>query len=517
MASKSLKKKTAKPVIKAPKTPAVAGGAAPKQQAYSENGGGGGYPAGPRWDSVTQSNARQILYMGSNVDARRDLRSRDRNVMVRKCRHAERNYGMYNQILNDMVLYTSGDGIRPQSHASTPEAAQAYEEYFTEQAKRIDITNRFSFYQCQGMLVRALIRDGDCFAAKVRNGRDEAKIQIIECHRVGDPADSDRPDRCWDGVQFGEYGEITGYYVYRSDGSSRFMPSNSVMHVVDLTSSSASRGTPLLQHSVNSLADLDEILEAEKRAVKDQSEVTRVLNKAGGFIDDNMAAELGGGDRCYNGMVEQAGGKLIVLEPNEKLEHQESKRPSQTFNGFVTELQRDIAFGSLPFEFVANPQALGGASIRLVTAKAARVFGKYQTVIIDTFCQPTWDYIIADGIAKGLIPDDPKWYVTSWTTPKSVTVDGGRDAANDRADVELGLLSMSELYAQRGLDFRTELQKRADDMNFVIALAKEKGLPVWMLYKPGFNWLQQGQASTQTPTDVADNLDLPPPPEPSNP
>ena len=68
-----------------------------------------------------------------------------------------------------------------------------------------------------------------------------------------------------------------------------------------------------------------------------------------------------------------------------------------------------------------------------------------------------------------------------------MTVDGGRDAANDRADVELGLLSMSELYAQRGLDFRTELQKRADDMNYVIGLAKEKNLPVWMLYKPGFN------------------------------
>jgi hypothetical protein len=214
-------------------------------------------------------------------------------------------------------------------------------------------------------------------------------------------------------------------------------------------------------------------------------------------------------------MVEQAGGKLIVLEPNEKLEHQESKRPSQTFNGFVTELQRDIAFGSLPFEFVANPQALGGASIRLVTAKAARVFGKYQTVIIETFCQPTWDYIIADGIASGAIPDDPKWYAASWTTPKSVTVDGGRDAANDRADVELGLLSMSELYAQRGLDFKQELSKRADDMNFVIGLAKDKGLPVWMLYKPGFNWLQQGQANSQLPTDVADNLDLPPPPNTS--
>jgi capsid protein len=494
MASKSPKKKLGKPSLKAPKKPAAAGAVGPQQQAYSENGSS--YPQNPRWESTTQSNARQILYMGANVDARRDLRSRDRNIMVKKCRYAERNYGLYNQILNDMVLYTSGDGIKPQSHASTPETARAYEQYFAERAKRIDVTNRFSFYQCQGMLVRALIRDGECFAAKVRNSRNEAKIQIIEAHRVGDPADSDIPERTWDGVQFGDFAEIVGYFVYRSDNSSRFMPANTMMHVVDFTSSSAARGTPLLQHSVNSLQDLDEILEAEKRAVKDQSEVTRVLNKAGGFIDDSMAAELGGGDRCFSGLVEQAGGKLIVLEPNEKLEHQESKRPSQTFNGFVTELQRDIAFGSLPFEFVANPQALGGASIRLVTAKAARVFGKYQTVIIDTFCQPTWDYIIADGIASGEIPDDPKWYETSWTTPKSVTVDAGRDAANDRADLELGLLSMSELYAQRGLDFRTEMDKRASDMVHIQNLAKQYGIPFELLFRP-----------TNTPMGTVESVD----------
>ena len=494
MASKSPKKKLGKPSLKAPKKPAAAGAVGPQQQAYSENGSS--YPQNPRWESTTQSNARQILYMGANVDARRDLRSRDRNIMVKKCRYAERNYGLYNQILNDMVLYTSGDGIKPQSHASTPETARAYEQYFAERAKRIDVTNRFSFYQCQGMLVRALIRDGECFAAKVRNSRGEAKIQLIESHRVGDPADSDIPERTWDGVQFGDFAEILGYFVYRSDNSSRFMPANTMMHVVDFTSSSAARGTPLLQHSVNSLQDLDEILEAEKRAVKDQSEVTRVLNKAGGFIDDNMAAELGGGDRCFSGLVEQAGGKLIVLEPNEKLEHQESKRPSQTFNGFVTELQRDIAFGSLPFEFVANPQALGGASIRLVTAKAARVFGKYQTVIIDTFCQPTWDYIIADGIARGEIPDDPKWYETSWTTPKSVTVDAGRDAANDRADLELGLLSMSELYAQRGLDFRTEMDKRAADMVHIQNLAKQYGIPFELLFRP-----------TNTPMGTVESVD----------
>ena len=61
------------------------------------------------------------------------------------------------------------------------------------------------------------------------------------------------------------------------------------------------------------------------------------------------------------------------------------------------------------------------------------------------------------------------------------------------------------------------MEKRAQDMNYIVGLAKQSGLPVWMLYKPGFNWLQQGQANSQVPTDVADNLDLPPAPEPLTP
>lgn len=188
------------------------------------------------------------------------------------------------------------------------------------------------------------------------------------------------------------------------------------------------------------------------------------------------------------------------------------------FNGFIAALERDISMGVLPYEFVSDPSKIGGASVRLITAKAARVFSKYSQVIIDQFCVPTWGYILGQAIADGELPDDPKWNEVSWTTPKSVTVDAGRDAANDRNDVEMGLLSMSELYAQRGLDFRTEMDKRASDMAFIIEKAKSTGIPVWMLYKPDFNWLQQGQNNSQIPADVADNLDLPPPPvDPKNP
>jgi len=64
-----------------------------------------------------------------------------------------------------------------------------------------------------------------------------------------------------------------------------------------------------------------------------------------------------------------------------------------------------------------------------------------------------------------------------------VTVDAGREAANDRADIEMGLMSMSELYSQRGMDFREEMEKRAADMAFIRDLAARNGIPFELLFK----------------------------------
>ena len=459
------------------------------------------------WQSIGVTRARRSAYGAEPRDLRRDLTPYDRLTMVRKCRWAERNSGLFKQILADMCLYTVGDGIKPQSHASTPEMQERYEAYFAEKAKRIDITNRFSFYQAQSILLRGMIRDGDSFAAKVRNGNGEAKIQLMEAHRVGDPLEGKVPEGMHDGIQFGPYGEYIAVNIYRSDGSSRQILAQSMMMVVDQEYASGARGVPLLQHSINSIQDEMEILALEKQAVKDNGDVTRIIKKTGGVLDGDMAGELGAvTNGSYANLANTMGGKLIALEPGEDMTSFQSNRPNATFNGFISALERDISMGVLPYEFVSDPSKIGGASVRLITAKAARVFGKYQNVMIEQFCVPTWGYIIGQGIAEGELPDDPKWNEVSWTTPKSVTVDAGRDAANDRNDVEMGLLSMSELYAQRGLDFRTEMDKRANDMAFIIEKAKTAKIPVWMLYKPDFNWLQQGQLGTQMPEDVADNL-----------
>ena len=437
------------------------------------------------WQSIGVTRARRSAYGAEPRDLRRDLTPYDRLTMMRKCRWAERNSGLFKQILADMCLYTVGDGIKPQSHASTPEMQERYEAYFAEKAKRIDITNRFSFYQAQSILLRGMIRDGDSFAAKVRNGAGEAKIQLMEAHRVGDPLEGKVPEGMHDGIQFGPYGEYIAVNIYRSDGSSRQILAQSMMMVVDQEYASGARGVPLLQHSINSIQDEMEILALEKQAVKDNGDVTRIIKKNGGVLDGDMAGELGAVvNGSYANPPNTMGGKLIALEPGEDMTSFQSNRPNATFTGFIAALERDISMGVLPYEFVSDASKLGGASLRLVTARASRVFSKYQQVMVEQFCVPTWGYILGQAIASGELPDDPKWNQVSWTTPKSVTVDAGREAANDRADVEMGLLSMSSLYADRGQDFRSEMAKRAADMVYIKDLAAQYGIPFELLFRP---------------------------------
>jgi capsid protein len=447
------------------------------------SGFGGSYSG---WQSTMFSNSRRAIFGQAPGDLRQDLTPWNRMAMIRKCRWAERNSGLFKQILNDMVLYSVGDGIKAQSHASTPEMQERYEAYFAEKGKRIDITNRFSFYNCQAILLRGMIRDGDSFAAKVRNATGEAKLQLMEAHRIGDPLEETVViPGIHDGIVYGPYGEYTAVNVYKSDGSNRQILAQSMMHVVDHEYASGARGVPLMQSSILSIQDSMEILALEKQACKDNGDVVRTISKNGGVLDQDTANELGAlNTPSYTSIANTMGGKLLVLDQGESLNSFQSNRPNSTFVGFLQALERDIAQGVLPYEFVGDSSKLGGATVRLVTAKAGRVFAKYQTIVIEQFCVPTWGYIIGQGIAAGDIPDDPKWTEVSWTTPKSVTVDAGREAANDRADVEMGLLSMSELYAQRGLDFRTEMNKRAADMVHIQDLAKQYGIPFELLFRP---------------------------------
>ena len=498
-------KKTTTPKVKVPKaiTPG-AGDATPKPQAsWNNNFLNGGFTF-----------ARRAWYGSTPQDSRKDVRESDRLQLVQRARYAEKNYPAMVQFVNDMVMYVVGDGLTPTSHALDPVKARLYEDYYFRKTRRADITGRFSGEQIQRCIVRTWAVDGEIYAIKTKNAAGDACMQMVEGHRVLNPDDQALIDaQTWDGIVYDLYGAVKGYWVQTGEAGYKLIPAAAMCHVANIQRVSGGHGLPPMQQALNSMQDQVEIIELEKRATKQVTDVPNILTKAGGAIDESMAADLNGiGSSSFNQIGQQMGGKLLVLEPGEDLKSVSPNFPRQSMQMFNEVLSRMIAAGGLPYEVVTDGSKAGSALIRMVLGKADRYVGQIQCMVVDEYCMPDWQYRISDGIAKGELPDDPKWADVEFTCPQMPSIDNGRDSKNDRDDLLAGLTSYTEVLKKRGLNYQKVFSQLVRD----IAFAKETtdataGRVSFEEAMQRFQNMQAPQASVDPVTQPMDGADGPSP------
>lgn len=446
------------------------------------------------FESAKFSNKRSWIWSSWPQDFKKTMTVFDRMETTRKMRWLELNAGLIRQVLSDMALYTIGGGIKAQSNSGDEVWDDRAEAYFKKWASRAcEITGRFSFFEVQHIICRLMDRDGECFIIKSRGPNGEPKLQIIESHRVGNSDQTSPPPNTIDGIEFGPYGQPVSYNVIRSDGSSRKVPANAVLHLFEPELASGARAYSPLQHSINNLVDMLEVLSLEKLAVKTASDITRTITRENPNFDGSQSDFEAFGMRPQDygdGMTDPSeastfiGGKVLALAPGEKLESFESNRPNKTFEGFLEHLQRDSLAGCLPFEFSGNPTKAGGVVMRFVVAKADRRFTHRQNVLVQRFLTPVWGYVIGNAIKNGDLPPIDTWTNVSWTTPRKVTVDAGRDAQQNRLDIETGIKTLTENYLEEGLDPKEKLRENAAEKAYIKRLAEEFDISPAAIYKP---------------------------------
>jgi capsid protein len=439
------------------------------------------------YDNAQNSPRRGPVPGASPRDARKDLTPAARRELVRRSRYLYKNSGFVREMVSSMAIYSTGDGIRPQAQSPDPDWNQRAEDYFKRWGAGCEVTGRFSFEECQGLVCRGLDIDGEYFVMKTRNRLGLPSLQLIETHRIGD--DEYAPTSV-DGVTLDDWGAPQSYRLIE-DGGHRDVPAYQMLHVFEPEHSSAVRSAPTIQHSINHVIDEMELLALEKHAVKDNADVTRVLKNQAGALEEGTDFEFRDGDAALESdnsnptdLQRIVGGKLVALKPNESLESFESKRPSPTFTGFLEHLRRDSALGVLPFEFAADSSKIGGAGVRLVVAKADRRFSLRQMTLVQRLIRPVWFYVIGDAIDRGELEAVPNWWRISCVRPKRLSVDAGRESQQNRADVEMGLKTISTHYEELGADFGEEIERRARDVRMILDAAKKHGVPVELLWKP---------------------------------
>jgi hypothetical protein len=257
-----------------------------------------------------------------------------------------------------------------------------------------------------------------------------------------------------------------------------------------------------------------DLLAMEKVASKDNARTSRILKTSDATAD---LGDVGLGQAVGtntptdpNSLNRVLGGVTQILNPNEELIPYQSARPTSAFTGFIEHLRRDSTMGGLPFEFVADPTRAGGASVRLVTAKVGRYVSHRQNIIINRFLKPYFQFWLGTKINKGDLPSAKNWWKCEWVCPKSVSVDAGRDSANERADFEMGRILPSDDFQGRGLGFEKSIRKKARDLAFIDRVSKETGVEASRIWKQSqFPQPQQAQQPM-----AKDELGNPIPPNP---
>lgn len=431
------------------------------------------------WESARQSVHRTRVDAPAPTDFRLELTDSVRREMVRLSRWLEKNNGLFRQIISDTAIYTIGDGIMMQANGGDFDWQSLVEAEWDQESESPEVTGRFSLLECLYIICEALDRDGEIFIIKAkRNGIP--KFQLVETHRVETPFNLVSDPTINDGIKYNKYGVPTLYYVKQSDGNFTPVPASAMMHVYNPTHASASRAYPPHQHAITNLRDEMDLLSMEKVAAKDNARISRIL-KTNDLGPDNGDIGLGVPNTSTTPtntteMNRILGGVTAVLQPNEELISHQSARPTTAFTGFIEHLRRDSCLGSLPFEFLADPTKAGGASVRLVVAKAGRYFSHRQNIIIKRFLNPYFQYWLGTKINRGDLPSARNWWKVEWMTPRSVTVDAGRDAVSDRADLEMGRTTIEDDFAARGYQYEKTMRKRAKNFLFLEKLAKDTGL-----------------------------------------
>jgi len=440
---------------------------------------------GSSWEGANESPNRGRINGAAPSDFKHEFDGWARETLMMKMRYLRKNSGFVREYVNTMALYAAP--VAPQSLVDDHVWRNEAEELYAERRNVADVTGRFSGDQVQTLISKAIDTDGEIFILKTLDRLSGLpRLQLIEAHRVGDFGEGGTQD----GIITDARGKQTGIRVMQDSGISRTIPARFFMHVFDPESPSALRHPSPLAHAINHRLDVEELLAIEKKGVKDNLEITRIIRRLGGDdVDADELAEMLGQDAITGettdpkAMQNILGGKAFILQEGENIESFESNRPNPTFTGFIEHLDKESALGALPYEFLINPSAMNGAAVRLVTAKVQRIAQRRSNVLLERFLRPDWFFVIGSAIDNGELKPAKGWHRISGGYPKQITVDAGRNDESLRRDLEMGVITPSEAFAERGRSFETAMEQKAQDLKALDAIALRAGIDPERLFK----------------------------------
>lgn len=410
-------------------------------------------------------------------DSKTTLSSYVRRKLLSGGRYLFENVGMVRGAIRDRATYAVGNAFTPTPAIQDSGLQKAYIDFFQEWAKAPDVTGRCNFQGLLKLVSIAIDRDGDLGCLFVETPGGYPKLRLVESHNIGSKyGDQD----AYDGVLTDRVGRARAYRVFTSRDKTRDFSALNMALIYEPDRADELRGKSSLAHAINDLLDRQEILDAEKFAVKIGSKLALVLH-----TDESAETEFFGEQTEQQSgtttltLEKLMSGAIPRLQAGEDLKAFEHNRPSNTFSGFLEDLIRNVALGlGMPFEFVWDPSKLNGTGNRVILEKVDRSIQERQATLT-RFANRVWSYVCGRAFIRGDLPAVEGWNRVSWQMPKKLSIDPGRDGRQALEEIKFGIRSSQQVAAERGIDIEDIERQKVDEARRLVThaelLSKETG------------------------------------------
>lgn len=457
-----------------------------------------GYEGAGRRRSATVNWGAQVASADADtLPDLEDLRARSRDLV--------RNDPLAQSAVSTKVVNVIGPGhmVRPEVDRDrlgmTAEQARTWEalalDIWTDWAgsRDCDVTRTQTFAELEDLVYRSRILSGDVLAVrryKRRRGRLlGTALQIVEADRLSNPHWSQDGETQAGGIEFDTDGAAVAYHVanrfaldrgirgavtwqrvpaYGSRGQWMVLHVHGTRWRPDM-----SRYAPMLAPVINALKQRSRYSEAELvAAVVSACFAIGVTSEDGDLASGLQTEQQGKGGAPDIKLTDP--GMIVDLLPDEKIQTFAPGRPNPQFSPFIEAIAQEVGAGTdLPYELLMKKFQASYSASRAALEMAWQFFRADRALHVTQFCRPVYEAVIGEAVARGLLEapgffSDPlrrqAWLNATWMGPARITIDPVKDATADRAYLDMGATSLTQITATRfGQDHRDVRRRRAED------------------------------------------------------
>lgn len=400
-----------------------------------------------------------------------------RDLIKARARYLENNSDIAAAAVEAIVRNVIGTGIKPQARTPSEELNTAIESLWMKwtRPENCDITEQQGFYELQALLLRRQIYDGEIFVKKVydRNAKIPLKLQIIKSDLLSQYllyAPGTR-NIIRSGVELDDHLKPLAYWIDKKspDGYVLYdpdrVPAQEVIHLWTRTQPDQIRGMSYLAPIIKRVKDTQDYLDAETMAARIAACFSIFVKTEAGTGIGRLAKK----DQEGKPVQRVRPGMITYLAPGESIDTANPSRSVTNAKDFVGVQQRLAGAGmGLSYELMSRDFTKSSFSAaRQGMLEDLKTFKPIQDYIATHLCQPIYEEFLDAAVLSGRldIPDyfgrRDEYTAADWIRPGQSWIDPSSEVSADVKAIQNGGKTMAQWCAERGYDWREQLNQMA--------------------------------------------------------